>query len=345
VSGQDAYRAAGVNIDAGNEVAKRYGAVASKTKRPGVLGSIGGFAGGFELDLQKYPQPVLLSGTDGVGTKLKVAFANRKHDSIGIDCVAMCVNDILTMGAEPLFFLDYLAVGTLDVDIAAAIVAGIADGCEQAGCALVGGETAEMPDMYAGGEYDVAGFCVGVVNKDKMIDGQRVQVGDAIVGIASHGAHSNGFSLIRKLLRTAGVEWSDELPGWRGTVGDELLQPTRIYVKSILSLLETSIDVRAMAHITGGGIVDNIPRSLPSNMSARIHQGAWPVQSVFEWLQVQSQLSFEDAARVWNMGIGYVVVVPADDVDETIQHLQSCGESAYTIGYVIAGKQEVEWTR
>lgn len=338
---RDLYREAGVNIDAGNEAAGRYGQLAKRTLRQGVLGTIGGFAGGFKLDLKKYPNPVLLSGTDGVGTKLKIAFAANRHDTIGIDCVAMCVNDILTSGAEPLYFLDYLAVGHLNVDVAEAIVSGIAKGCAFAGCALIGGETAEMPSMYADGEYDVAGFAVGVVNEPDIIDGSQVEVGDVVLGLASSGIHSNGLSLVRKLVDEAGLDIFDTVPGWRGTVADELLQPTRIYVKAIQALLSSGVKVRAMAHITGGGLLENIPRVLKSSLNAELQMGNWDIPAVFQWLLEKSDMDFFEAARIWNLGIGYVVVVPLAQAKAAADVLMAAGETVYRIGTITNGAQRV----
>ncbi|MBX5436380.1 MAG: phosphoribosylformylglycinamidine cyclo-ligase [Alicyclobacillaceae bacterium] len=340
---RDPYRNAGVNIDAGHEAAQRYARLAERTRRPEVVGGIGGFAGGFALDIARHPNPVLVSGADGVGTKLKLAFAAGRHRGVGVDCVAMCVNDILTCGAEPLFFLDYLAVGRLDVAVAQEVVAGIADGCARAGCALVGGETAEMPGMYADGEYDVAGFAVGVVSRDRLIDGANVRPGDVILGLASDGVHSNGFSLVRKLLEERAVRLDDRLPGWRGTVADELLRPTRIYVRPVLRLLETGVPVSGMAHITGGGLVDNIPRCLPPGAAARLVAGSWPVPAVFEWLRQAADLPFAAAARVWNMGIGYVLVVPAAAAARAAAALEQAGERVYRIGHIVPGQPSVEW--
>jgi phosphoribosylformylglycinamidine cyclo-ligase len=339
----DAYRAAGVDIDAGIEAARRYARLAARTRRPEVLGGIGGFAGGFCLDTAQYREPVLVSGADGVGTKLKIAIATGIHDTIGIDCVAMCVNDILTMGAEPLFFLDYLAVGKLDVDVAEAVVSGVAAGCEQAGCALVGGETAEMPGMYEPGEYDLAGFAVGVIDKARIIDGRSVQPGDVLIGLASNGLHANGYSLVRKLVAEAGLAWDDAPHGWRGTVAEELLRPTRIYVRPILKLLSDGVPVRAMAHLTGGGWPENLPRVLPEGMTAVIRRGSWPVPAVFEWLMERARLSFEEAARIWNMGIGLVLAVPADAAEDTVGRLAGEGENAYVVGHVEAGPGGVRW--
>lgn len=333
----DLYKQAGVDIAAGNEAATRYKRLSGRTSRPEVLGQIGGFASGFALNLARYPEPVLVSGTDGVGTKLKVAFAAGKHDTIGIDCVAMCVNDILTIGAEPLYFLDYLATGALDVDVAEAVVAGIAAGCEIAGAALVGGETAEMPGMYAAGEYDVAGFAVGVVNKGEMIDGSQVQAGDMVLGLASDGLHSNGYSLVRKLVADAGLGWDDAFPGTAATVAETLLTPTRVYAPSIRALLTAGLPVHAMAHITGGGLVENIPRVLPAGVQVMIDASAWPRQAVFQWLHKASQMSFEEACRVWNMGIGYVVITSEQAAQDVTAALADSGETVYAIGRVQAG--------
>lgn len=340
---RDLYRESGVDIDAGNEAASRYADLAARTGRPEVRQGIGGFSGGFRLDVRKYPQPLLVSGTDGVGTKLKVAFAVGQHDTIGIDCVAMCVNDILTCGAEPLFFLDYLAVGVLDVDTAEAVVSGVAAGCEQAGCALIGGETAEMGDVYAPGEYDLAGNAVGVVNEDACIDGTRAQAGDILIGLESTGVHSNGFSLIRKLIAEAGVGWQDQLPGFRGTVAQELLRPTAIYVRSVQALIAAKLDIRGMAHITGGGLPENLPRCLPDNVNAVVDVGSWPIAPVFGWLRQQSELSFAAAARVWNMGIGYVIVIAQADAKRALEVLHGAGQAAHLIGEIEAGSRSVRF--
>lgn len=330
----DAYKQAGVDIEAGNQAALRYKALAKRTGRPEVLGQIGGFASGFALDLAKYPNPVLVSGTDGVGTKLKLAFAAGKHDTIGIDCVAMCVNDILTVGAEPLYFLDYLATGHLDVDVAEAVVAGIAEGCAQSNAALVGGETAEMPGMYASGEYDVAGFAVGVVNRDAMITGDAVADGDVVLGLASNGIHSNGYSLVRKLIDEAGLRLDEPFPGESATVAEVLLRPTRIYVKTIQTLLATGLPVHAMAHITGGGLMENLPRVLPEGVGVEIGQTSWAVPNVFRWLLDKSGMSLEASTRVWNMGIGYVVVTAETAADDVIETLTASGETVYRLGRV-----------
>ncbi|MCL6454147.1 MAG: phosphoribosylformylglycinamidine cyclo-ligase [Alicyclobacillus sp.] len=339
----DLYRAAGVDIDAGNEAARRYAKLATRATRPEVRGGIGGFAGGFRLDVARYPQPVLVSGTDGVGTKLKVALALGRHDTIGIDCVAMCVNDILTCGAEPLFFLDYLAVGRLDVDVAEAVVQGVAAGCAESGCALIGGETAEMGDMYEDGAYDLAGTAVGVVNEDRVIDGARVEPGDVVVGLASNGLHSNGFSLVRKLVAEAGLDLRQREPGFRGTVGDELLRPTALYVRPVHALLAAGVDVRGMAHITGGGLPENLPRCLPGDVDARIEVGSWPVPPVFDWLRAKADMDFTEAARVWNMGVGYTVVLPRADAARALAVLQAAGQAASVIGEIVPGARSVCW--
>lgn len=340
----DQYKNAGVDIEAGNEAAARYKTLAKRTTRPEVLGQIGGFASGFALDLTRYPSPVLVSGTDGVGTKLKVAFAAGRHDSIGIDCVAMCVNDILTSGAQPLYFLDYLGTGALDVDVAEAVVAGIAEGCREAGMALVGGETAELPGMYARGEYDVAGFAVGVVNRDEMITGEHIQAGDVVLGLVSSGLHSNGYSLVRKLVSEAGLGWQDSFPGEEETVVDVLLRPTRIYVRAIQSVLAAHLPVTGMAHITGGGLLENIPRVIPDGLGVDLDASAWPMQNVFHWLIEQSGMSVAEAMRVWNLGIGFVVIVPANAVAQVQAVLESNDETVYRIGTVVAGQSGVHVT-
>jgi len=338
--GQDLYRQSGVNISAGNEAARRYGKLAEVTSIAGVLGRIGGFAGGFELDLEQFSQPVLFSGTDGVGTKLKLAFATQCHNTVGVDCVAMCVNDILTAGAKPLFFLDYLATGQLDVDVAEQIVAGIAAGCGQAGCALIGGETAEMPGMYAQGEYDLAGFTVGAADKAKVVDGSRIEAGNVVLGLASNGLHSNGFSLVRKVVADAGLDWGSEIPFCSSrpgmSLGEELLTPTRIYVRPVLHLLSQA-DVLGMAHITGGGLLENIPRVLPKGLGVKLDVSSWEVPPVFRWLQEQTEMDFEACARVWNMGIGFVVIVREEQVQQAMAALTGSGEEVRVIGTVQRG--------
>lgn len=337
----DAYARAGVNIDAGNETVDRIKPHVARTFRPEVMTALGGFGGGFQLDLANYQEPVLVSGTDGVGTKLKIAFQMDTHDTIGIDAVAMCVNDILVMGAEPLFFLDYLATGRLVPKVAEQIVKGIADGCVQAGCALVGGETAEMPGMYADGEYDIAGFSVGIVEKSKMLDGSRVQPGDALIGLASSGLHSNGYSLVRKvLLEDKGYRLDSELPELGKTLGAELLTPTRIYVKNGLALAK-QFDVRAMVHVTGGGFLENIPRVLPEGCSAEIERGTWPIPPIFQLLQREGDISSTDMYRTFNMGIGLIVVVPQEQADDLLKEAIRLGEQAYRIGSIREGNKEV----
>jgi phosphoribosylformylglycinamidine cyclo-ligase len=329
------YRSAGVDIDAGNRLTDLIKPLAKRTARPEVLGGIGGFGALFELPLERYRRPVLVSGTDGVGTKLKLALELGKHDTIGIDLVAMCVYDIVVSGAEPLFFLDYYASGRLEVDTAAAVIGGIARGCEQAGAALVGGETAEMPGVYQGADYDLAGFCVGIVEKDRIIDGSRVQPGDALVGIASSGAHSNGFSLIRKIIEHSGASLSDSFAAGH-TLGEILLTPTRIYVKPLLALIE-QVDVRALAHITGGGLPENLPRVLPADTHALIDSGSWQRPALFDWLQQQGSIDDVEMWRTFNCGVGMVVCVPAEAAETAIGMLNAAGESAWRIGSVAAG--------
>jgi phosphoribosylformylglycinamidine cyclo-ligase len=336
----EAYKQAGVNIAAGNEAVERMKRHVARTVRPEVMGGLGGFGGLFAMDREKYQEPILVSGTDGVGTKLKVAFAADKHDTVGIDCVAMCVNDIVVQGAEPLFFLDYLATGTLVPEKVEQIVAGVAEGCVQAGCALIGGETAEMPSMYHDGEYDIAGFTVGVVDKSKMIDGSTIGAGDAVIGLASSGVHSNGFSLVRKLLLDNGKYGvGDVVPalGDGVTLGEALLAPTRIYVKPVLKLLE-SVAVRGMAHITGGGFIENIPRVLPSNVNAHVRLGSWPMPAIFGLLRSEGALTHDDCYRTFNMGIGFIIVVPADQREEALRALEAAGETPYEIGVITEGQ-------
>ena len=327
------YRDAGVDIEAGNALVDRIKPLAAKTKRPGVMAGLGGFGSLFELPLDRYKNPVLVSGTDGVGTKLRLAIESGIHNTIGIDLVAMCANDIAVLGAEPLFFLDYYATGKLDVDIATDVVAGIAEGCLQSGAALVGGETAEMPSMYEEGDYDLAGFCVGIVEKDQVIDGSKVASGDVIIGIASSGPHSNGYSLIRKILERSGANLNDDFDG--ATLGEKLLAPTRIYVKSLLQLNE-KIDIHALSHITGGGLLENIPRVLPDGMAAVINADSWQRPAVFDWLQQHGNVVDREMYRTFNNGIGMVVVVAADQAEETVNTLIGLGESAMQIGHIEA---------
>ncbi|PTX50630.1 phosphoribosylformylglycinamidine cyclo-ligase [Melghirimyces profundicolus] len=329
----EAYRQAGVDLDAGNEAVKRIKGHVQRTRRPEVLGGIGGFGGLFRLS--GYRDPVLVAATDGVGTKLKIAFAMDQHDAIGVDCVAMCVNDLVVQGAEPLFFLDYLATGKLDPAQAEAVVKGIADGCEEAGCSLIGGETAEMPGMYSGGEYDVAGFAVGAAEKDRLLDGRYIRPGDVILGLASDGLHSNGYSLVRRILLKEGWARLEQTVPWgRQTWGEALLTPTRIYVKSFLSLMETC-RIKGGAHITGGGLEENVPRMIPPRYGVRIHRGRWPVPDIFHALSREGKLGPEDLYRTFNMGIGMVLFLPEEEAQEAVKTAVEAGERAYVIGEVI----------
>lgn len=341
----EAYKEAGVDIAAGNEAVERMKKHVKRTFRPEVLTDLGGFGGLFGLNKDKYEEPVLVSGTDGVGTKLKIAFAMDKHDTIGIDAVAMCVNDIIVQGAEPLFFLDYLACGKVEPEKIEAIVKGIADGCQQAGCALIGGETAEMPGMYQGEEYDIAGFTVGIVDKKKIIDGTTIAPGDAVIGIASSGIHSNGYSLVRRLLlEQSGYSLQDALPELDGAkLGDVLIEPTKIYVKSALALAE-QVTVKGMAHITGGGFIENIPRVLPEGVNVNVEYGSWPIQPIFNLMQAKGSITNRDMFTTFNMGIGLVVVVPAGQADKALSVLAELGEKAYRIGDVTAGNRIVTFT-
>ncbi|MCW4151155.1 phosphoribosylformylglycinamidine cyclo-ligase [Halomonas sp. 18H] len=328
------YKDAGVDIDAGNALVDRIKGVAKRTTRPEVMGGLGGFGALCQLP-GGYREPVLVTGTDGVGTKLRLAMELGRHDTIGIDLVAMCVNDLVVAGAEPLMFLDYYATGRLDVDIAADVVTGIGQGCEQAGCALVGGETAEMPGMYAGNDYDLAGFCVGVVEKDEILDGQAVGRGDVLLGMASSGPHSNGYSLIRKILEVNETPLDTALDG--GSLGDALMAPTRIYVKPLLSLIkDTDIPVHALSHITGGGLLENLPRVLPEGAAARIDTSTWQRPAIFDWLQTHGNVAEDEMYRVLNCGIGMVLVVPAHRADQARAHLQAQGETVYRIGEIVA---------
>jgi phosphoribosylformylglycinamidine cyclo-ligase len=322
MSKQLSYRDAGVDIDAGDALVEKIKPFAKRTLRPEVLGGLGGFGALCEIP-KKYKHPVLVSGTDGVGTKLKLAFQLDRHDTVGIDLVAMSVNDVLVQGAEPLFFLDYFASAKLDVRVAAQVIQGIAKGCEQAGCALIGGETAEMPGMYAAGEYDLAGFCVGVVEKERIIDGRSIRPGDAVLGLASSGPHSNGFSLIRKIIERARPPF-------------DLLTPTRIYVKPVLKLLE-SVPVKGLAHITGGGLTGNVPRALPENLRAVIQKAAWPRPEVFQWLQREGGVAESEMAGVFNCGIGMVLVIDRADVKRAAESLRASGETVYEIGAIEKG--------
>ncbi len=340
----EAYKNAGVDIAAGNEAVEKMKKHVKRTFRPEVMTDLGGFGALFGLNKDKYDEPVLVSGTDGVGTKLKIAFAMDRHDTIGIDAVAMCVNDVVVQGAEPLFFLDYLACDKVVPDKIEAIVAGIAEGCHQSGAALIGGETAEMPGMYSEGEYDIAGFTVGIVDKAKIINGSTIAPGDTVIGVASSGVHSNGFSLVRKLLlEQAGYSLHDEVAELGGKLGDELLKPTKVYVKPILALLD-EVKVKGMAHITGGGFIENIPRMLPVNVNVEIHHGSWPILPIFELMQDKGSISNKDMFTTFNMGIGMVIVVGEADAEKTLETLRANGEEAYTIGQVTEGNQVVTFT-
>ena len=331
------YKDAGVDIDAGNALVERIKGITRRTARPEVLGGLGGFGALCEIP-SGYKHPVLVSGTDGVGTKLRLAMDLGIHDTIGIDLVAMCVNDLVVAGAEPLFFLDYYATGSLNVDIAADVVSGIGAGCELAGCALVGGETAEMPGMYEGEDYDLAGFCVGVVEKSEIIDGSGVAPGDLLLGIASSGPHSNGYSLIRKILDVSNAELTQEIGG--KTLAQALLEPTTIYVKPLLELFK-SCDVKALSHITGGGLLENLPRVLPDNCSANIDTASWELPEVFRWLQDQGNVATREMYRTFNCGVGMVVCIPSAQRDQALSQLQSAGHTAWVIGEIVEGNNEV----
>ena len=328
------YENAGVNLEAGYEVVRRIKQHVASTARKGSMGGIGSFGGMFDLASLGLKEPVLVSGTDGVGTKLKIAFAMDRHDTVGIDAVAMCVNDVLAQGAEPLFFLDYVAVGHNDPARVEAIVSGVAEGCRQAGCALVGGETAEMPGMYEGGEYDIAGFTTGVVEKSRLIDGSKVKVGDVLVGIASSGVHSNGFSLVRKIVSDSGHSYADSIDALGGKVlGDVLLTPTRIYVRQVLEVIR-KCDVHGVAHITGGGFDENIPRVLHDGQGLEIHEGSWEILPVFRLLEQWGGIPHREMFNIFNMGIGMVLVLDATEADKAVGILESAGEKASVIGRV-----------
>ncbi|ENR5393074.1 phosphoribosylformylglycinamidine cyclo-ligase [Providencia rettgeri] len=335
------YKDAGVDIDAGNALVERIKGVVKETRRPEVMGGLGGFGALCSLP-QKYREPVLVSGTDGVGTKLRLAMDLKRHDSIGIDLVAMCVNDLIVQGAEPLFFLDYYATGKLDVDTAASVITGIAEGCKQSGCALVGGETAEMPGMYHGEDYDVAGFCVGVVERSEIIDGSKVSAGDALIALASSGPHSNGYSLVRKILEVSQTNPEEtQLDG--KSLADHLLEPTRIYVKNVLELIANS-DIHAIAHITGGGFWENIPRVLPDNTQAIIDGSSWQWPAVFNWLQQAGDVSTHEMYRTFNCGVGIIIALPQQEVENALALLNKLGENAWqigTIGALPAGEEQV----
>jgi len=333
------YKDAGVDINAGNALVERIKPEVKRTTRAEVIGGLGGF-GALCAIPSKYKEPVLVSGTDGVGTKLRLAIDLKKHDTIGIDLVAMCVNDLVVQGAEPLFFLDYYATGKLDVDVAADVVKGIADGCVQSGCALVGGETAEMPGMYHEGDYDLAGFCVGVVEKSEIIDGSRVKNGDALIALGSSGPHSNGYSLVRKVINVAGVNPATELLDNK-PLSEHLLAPTKIYVKSVLALIKQS-DVHAIAHLTGGGFWENIPRVLPKNTKAVIDEKSWEWPSVFNWLQEKGNIDTYEMYRTFNCGVGMVIALPQEQVETALAILKQAGENAWLIGRIEHAEDDAE---
>ena len=334
------YRQAGVNIESGNEFVRRITPLVRSTFRPEVLTDLGGFGGLFRFQADRYAEPVLVSGTDGVGTKLKVAFLMDRHDTVGIDLVAMCVNDVVVSGAEPLFFLDYLATGKLAVPKAEAILRGIAEGCRQAGCALIGGETAEMPSMYAEGEYDLAGFAVGVVDRSKIIDGKDIVPGDLLVGLASTGLHSNGYSLARRvLLEDGGLTVKSRISDLDQPLGEVLLTPTRIYAKQILALA-ADYPIKGIAHITGGGLTENLSRILPKGCRARVHRGAWPVPPIFQVLRKMGKVDEEELYRVFNMGIGLALVVSANHVGKLIARAAELGDRGYRIGEIVASEPD-----
>ena len=324
------YKDSGVDITKGNQLIEKIKPIAKSTLRPGVLGGLGGFGAMFEIPLDKYKNPVLISGTDGVGTKLMVAEMLNKHDTIGIDLVAMCVNDLIVQGAEPLFFLDYYATGSLNQDVAISVISGIGEGCRQSGCSLIGGETAEMPGMYQGEEYDLAGFCVGIVEKDNIIDGSKVSLGDHIIALGSSGPHSNGYSLIRKVLEKT-KPTSNQLKS--------LIKPTKIYVKSILSLVK-NLPVHAISHITGGGLLENIPRVMPKHLTAKLDANSWELPEIFQWLQREGNIEITEMYRVLNCGVGMIVIVPKESAKEAIKALNASGEKAWLIGEVINSKGE-----
>ena len=337
------YKQAGVDVEAGREFVSKISDRVASTYRQGVLGGLGGFGGCFEIPTG-YQQPVLVSGTDGVGTKLKIAHQLDRHGTVGIDLVAMCVNDILTSGAEPLFFLDYLATGKLNSEQLAQVVSGIVDGCKESGCALLGGETAEMPGFYQEGEYDLAGFCVGIVEKSKILDGSKVEVGDIAIALPSSGIHSNGFSLVRKIIEQAGLDWShqpEELGG--KTLGEECLTPTQLYVKPVLSALKAGLNIKAMAHITGGGLPENLPRCLPKDKSIEVINNSWDVPPIFNWLAKTGNVNEEAMLNTFNLGVGFVTVVSPDEVDKTIEHFANQQMKATKIGTVIAGDQTLKF--
>jgi phosphoribosylformylglycinamidine cyclo-ligase len=333
------YRDAGVDVEAGRDFVRQIKDLVDRTARPEVLGSLGGFSGLFRLP-KGYEEPILVSGTDGVGTKLKLAHELDCHNTVGIDLVAMCVNDVLTCGAEPLFFLDYVATGKLEPAQLVQVVEGIAKGCEQAGCALLGGETAEMPGFYQPKEYDLAGFCVGIVEHRDLLDGSQVQVGDVVIGLGSNGVHSNGYSLVRKVVTECGLSWSDHPDALGGqSLGEAFLTPTQIYVPSVLAARKAGLDIHGMAHITGGGLPENLPRCLSENQSVEVDPLSWPVLPVFEWLAQAGHIEANAMFNTFNMGIGFAVVVPQQNAEQAITHFQGQHIKAYLIGRIVPGDQ------
>lgn len=339
------YKKAGVDIDAGNEFVRRIKPFIDGTKRPGVLGGIGGFGGLFQLDVKKYKDPVLVSGTDGVGTKLKISFMMNKHDTVGIDLVAMCVNDIVVCGAEPLFFLDYIAAARLVPSRFVDVVKGITEGCRQSGCALIGGETAEMPSIYQDDEYDLAGFAVGVVDREKIIDGRNIKPGDRVIGLASSGLHSNGYSLARKVIfDKMGLTVSDRIDLLNKTVGEELITPTRIYVRTVLHMIK-HFDIKGIAHITGGGLTENIPRVLPEGTKIVLYPGRWNAHTIFYLIEKWGNIERDEMYRDFNMGIGMVLILPEEQVEKAMDELIKCGEEPTLIGEVAGGDRSVVYEK
>lgn len=335
------YREAGVDIVAGRNFVQQIRSLVKNTHRQEVIGSLGGFSGGFQLPTG-YQEPVLVSGTDGVGTKLKLAQILNRHDTVGIDLVAMCVNDVLTSGAEPLFFLDYLATGKLNTEQLVEVVKGISQGCQLSGCALLGGETAEMPGFYQAGEYDLAGFCVGIVEKSLLVDGSQVQIGDIAIGLASQGVHSNGFSLVRKVVEKSGVDWSTCPQSLAGqSLGEVLLTPTQIYVQPVLAAIRSGMEIHGMAHITGGGIPENLPRCLSANQAITIYPCSWTIPPIFPWLAEVGDISNQVMFETFNMGIGFVLLVPPEQADKTLNWFAAQNISTYRIGEVISGQGEI----
>ncbi|KEY91404.1 phosphoribosylformylglycinamidine cycloligase [Candidatus Photodesmus blepharus] len=330
------YKKAGVDVDLGKKFIEKIQVSVERTRRPEIIGSLGSFSGLCQLPV-KYKEPVLVSSTDGVGTKLRLALSMNKHNTIGIDLVAMCVNDLVVHGAEPLFFLDYYATGKLDIDVASNVIAGIAEGCVEAGCSLIGGETAEMPSMYQGKDYDVAGFCVGIAEKGRIIDGTQVLVGDVLIAVASSGLHSNGYSLVRKILEVSNINQNEKFAD--STIGRHLLEPTKIYVKSILNMIE-KCDIHAISHITGGGFLENIPRVLPKGMKAIIDSNSWKWPIIFKWLQEKGNVTTHEMYRTFNCGVGLILVLSENQADLAIKLLQNEGENAWVIGKVSSAKSE-----